>query len=229
MAEAAGADPEHAPRLTFPDGSPTRANDAGLTMNTVEFIRRAQEDWFDRIRPYLLDSNLNVGSGHGFFSQAARRAGIRMTSLDVAVADGLVDPAELVLYDGARMPFADGAFDVSLAMYVLHHTPDPAAVLAEMKRVTRRRIILVEELYRRLPGKLRLALLDYSINATGGLKSKIRWSSYLTPARLAALAGGNGWQVVHKEARPRLGFDEVLWIVDAETRTEARTPAPPGQ
>jgi len=183
-------------------------------METVAFIRAAQRDWFARIRPFLLETNLNVGSGHGFFSAMARSAGVPMTSLEVAVPAGAVDRQEVVLYDGARMPFADGAFDAALAMYVLHHTPDPARVLAEMKRVSRRRIVLVEELYRHLPGKLRLALLDLWVNATGGLKSQIRWGSYLTRARLAALVETGGWKVVHAEARNRMGFDEVLWVVD---------------
>jgi len=183
-------------------------------MQTMEFIRRAQEAWFDRIRPYLLEANLNVGSGHGFFSRAARDAGIGMTSLDVAVAEGAVDRDELLLYDGEHMPFEDGAFDTSIAMYVLHHTRDPAGVLREMKRVSRKRIVLVEELYLHMPGKLRLALLDYAVNATGGLKSKIRWDSYLTRSRLVEAAGEGGWTVTHAESAPRLGFDEVLWVID---------------
>jgi hypothetical protein len=99
-------------------------------------------------------------------------------------------------------------------MYVLHHTFDPAAVLAEMKRVSKERIILVEELYRHLPGKLRLALLDYWVNSHSGAKSRIRWRSYLTRARLDALADEGGWNVTHMESTPHLGYDEVLWIVD---------------
>jgi SAM-dependent methyltransferase len=183
-------------------------------MDTVAFIRSAQLDWFDRIRPYLLGAGLNVGSGHGFFSQASRQAGVAMTSLDVAAADGAVDHDELVLYDGRHMPFEDGAFETAIAMYVLHHTPDPAVVLGEMKRVASRRLILVEELYRHFPGKLGLVLLDYAVNARGGLKSKIRWGSYLTRRRLGALAEGDGWTVIHAETTRRPGFDEVLWIVD---------------
>jgi SAM-dependent methyltransferase len=183
-------------------------------MDTVEFIRSAQQDWFDRIRPYLLGANLNVGSGHGFFSRTARQAGIRMTSLEVALHDAAVDRNDLVLYDGEHMPFGDGAFDVSVAMYVLHHAAHPATVLREMQRVSRRRIVLVEELYRHLPGKLRLALLDYAVNSTSGLKSRIRWRSYLTRRRLVELANAGGWTVSHMEATPHLGFDEVLWILD---------------
>jgi len=183
-------------------------------MNTVEFIQAAQQDWFDRIRPYLRDANLNVGSGHGFFSQAARRAGVAMTSLDVQAPPCAVDRGELVVYDGEHMPFVDRAFDASVAMYVLHHTRRPAAVLGEMKRVSRQRIVLVEELYRHLPGKVRLAILDYGVNSRSGLKSPIRWGSYLTKRRLTELATASGWRVVHTEAAPHLGYDEVLWIID---------------
>lgn len=186
----------------------------GPNNDTVEAIRSAQLDWFDRIRPYLLGANLNVGSGHGFFSQAARQAGVRMTSLEVAARDLALDADQLVIYDGEHMPFADGAFDVSLAMYVLHHTARPAAVLGEMKRISKRRVILVEELYHHLPGKLRLVFLDYSVNSKSGLKSPIRWGSYMTRPRLGELATSGGWSVVHTESTRRLGFDEELWIVD---------------
>jgi SAM-dependent methyltransferase len=183
-------------------------------VETVAFIRKAQQAWFYRIRPYLLGANLNVGSGHGFFSQAARQAGISVTSLEVAVPEGSVEADEVVLYDGARMPFEDRAFDVVIAMYVLHHTSDPASVLGEMKRVSRSRIILVEELYRHLPGKLGLAALDLWVNSRGALRSRIRWGSYLTHRRLLRLAEGGGWGVIHADARSRLGFDEVLWVLD---------------
>jgi SAM-dependent methyltransferase len=185
-------------------------------MQTVEFIRSAQQNWFERIRPYLLGANLNVGSGHGFFSRAARQAGFSMTSLEVWPAHDAVGRDELVLYDGRRMPFRDGAFDACLALYVLHHTQDPAAVLGEMKRVSRRRLIVVEELYRHLPGKLGLLLVDYAVNSTSGLKSRIRWGGYLTRSRLLGLAEAGGWRLVHAESAPRLGYDEVLWIVDKD-------------
>ena len=183
-------------------------------VETLAFIRRTQQAWFARIRPYLLGASLNVGSGHGFFSQAARQVGVPMASLEVAVPEGSAEPGQVVLYDGARMPFQDGAFDTAIAMYVLHHTPDPARVLGEMKRVSRQRIVLVEELYRHWPGKLGLVLLDIWVNSTGGLRSRIRWGSYLTPGRLLLLAEAGGWKVTHTESRARLGFDEVLWILD---------------
>jgi SAM-dependent methyltransferase len=40
-----------------------------------------------------------------------------------------------VIYDGATLPFRDGAFDTVLSVQVLEHTPRPAALMAEMRRV----------------------------------------------------------------------------------------------
>jgi SAM-dependent methyltransferase len=40
-----------------------------------------------------------------------------------------------VLYDGKRLPFADGEFDTVLSVQTLEHTPEPQALLREMARV----------------------------------------------------------------------------------------------
>lgn len=43
----------------------------------------------------------------------------------------------LFVADAADMPFADGVFDHVICSHVLEHVPDPAAVIAEMVRVSR--------------------------------------------------------------------------------------------
>jgi ubiquinone/menaquinone biosynthesis C-methylase UbiE len=47
-------------------------------------------------------------------------------------------------YDGQNLPFADRAFDVSLLVFVLHHTPEPLVVLREALRVARSGVVIVE-------------------------------------------------------------------------------------
>lgn len=183
-------------------------------MKGIEPIRIYQRKWFEKIQPYLLRSNLNVGSGHGFFSQAAQEAKISIISLDVAVPHGVVNQKDLVLYDGKTIPFQDDAFEASVAMYVLHHTPNPESLLKEMKRVSEKRVILVEELYQTFIGKVQLAYLDFSVNFKSGLKSKIYWRSYLNHDRLLHAVEKDGWKLVHVESTARKGFDEILWIID---------------
>jgi len=48
--------------------------------------------------------------------------------------------------DATKLHFEDGAFDISTIGFALHHMLEPTQrrVLAEMVRVTRRKIVIVE-------------------------------------------------------------------------------------
>jgi SAM-dependent methyltransferase len=41
-----------------------------------------------------------------------------------------------------QLPFRDGAFDVSLAVFTVHHWSDPSAGLTEMRRVARKQVVV---------------------------------------------------------------------------------------
>jgi len=56
----------------------------------------------------------------------------------------------LILYDGNRLPFDDKSIDAALVAFVLHHCSDIEKMLAELKRVTRKKIIVFEEVYQNL-------------------------------------------------------------------------------
>lgn len=92
---------------------------------------------------------LNFGSGDGYLShylEARPRAQGKLAITDVDVQDCSTTGRAPVLFDGERLPFADGQFDATLCMYVLHHTPDPDPLIAEIRRVTRRTVIVTEDL-----------------------------------------------------------------------------------
>jgi len=186
-------------------------------MKTIDFIRTKQTEWFQKIRSFLGQKNLNVGSGLGYFSQCANKAGVSMTSLEVHLAPGVVNRDEVILYDGTKMPFADASFDTASAMYVLHHTPNPLAILDEMGRVSPKRIILVEELYTSFFGKIRLALLDFWINFRAHQKSEIYWNSYFSKKEFRKVLEQKGWHITHYSANPDVGFEEVLCVADKDT------------
>lgn len=102
---------------------------------------------------------LDIGGGWGFYAEPlSRLKECKVTVLDV------VEPAyrraPVVTYDGERIPFPDCSFDVSLLVTVLHHVPCPEKVLAEARRVTRRFVIVVEDLYRHWAGRIWTVLRD---------------------------------------------------------------------
>jgi ubiquinone/menaquinone biosynthesis C-methylase UbiE len=52
-------------------------------------------------------------------------------------AAGLAERIRLQLVDAKRMPYADGSFAALISNSIVHHIPEPAAVVAEMVRVVR--------------------------------------------------------------------------------------------
>jgi ArsR family transcriptional regulator len=90
---------------------------------------------------------VDVGTGTGFV--AAGLAGYARRVLGYDNSPGMlevaranlerlgIDSVELAEADVARLPLPDDSVDATVANMVLHHATDPAAMLAEMTRVTR--------------------------------------------------------------------------------------------
>ena len=103
--------------------------------------------WLDRLR---FASFLDVGSGFDVYPNLVReRYGAEAYFSDFThamnvpyrgAAGGRLDHA--VTLNAARLPFADGAFDVVLASEVLEHLVRPLEVIAELLRVSRVAVIL---------------------------------------------------------------------------------------
>jgi SAM-dependent methyltransferase len=107
-----------------------------VTAHTLSLVRPALEPGW---------SLLDVGCGSGFV--AAELAAERPV-LGLDIVDARRAPlADFARWDGLRLPCADGSWDAVLLAFVLHHVPDErkAAVVAEARRVARRRILVLED------------------------------------------------------------------------------------
>ncbi|HEY6297885.1 MAG TPA: methyltransferase domain-containing protein [Streptosporangiaceae bacterium] len=91
----------------------------------------------------------DVGCGNGLYlaELAGRGYGRRLIGADLSPGmlraarqrtrqAGLPDPA-LVAADAAALPLRDSAADLTLAMHMLYHVPEPEVALGELRRVTR--------------------------------------------------------------------------------------------
>lgn len=86
---------------------------------------------------------LDLGAGEGYVGErAARETGAEVVLADVVDFNQTELP--MMRYDGIRLPFADGAFDATLLVFVLHHSESPFRVLCEARRVTAGRVVVVE-------------------------------------------------------------------------------------
>ncbi|MBL9201724.1 MAG: class I SAM-dependent methyltransferase [Opitutaceae bacterium] len=76
---------------------------------------------------------LEVGCGRGAFQDLVED----YTGTDLSSTVAKYFRKKFVACDATRMPFKDHTFDAIWSIWVLEHTPDPEAVLNEMRRVIR--------------------------------------------------------------------------------------------
>src|SRR5712691_10672586 len=83
---------------------------------------------------------LDVGCGDGQISARIMRdrEEVAITGIDVLLRPERHIP--VTQFDGSTIPFDNSSFDVVMFVDVLHHTKDPAALLAEAARVTKKHI-----------------------------------------------------------------------------------------
>jgi 2-polyprenyl-3-methyl-5-hydroxy-6-metoxy-1,4-benzoquinol methylase len=117
-------------RTWYTDADPLEQVDVSL----VEFARQHGGPRF-----------LDLGCGLGGYSKVLAETGLDVIALDV-VAE-YVERARSIgvraeLYDGERLPLADGAVDTVLLFEVIEHLEDPRRLLREARRVARRNVLL---------------------------------------------------------------------------------------
>lgn len=84
---------------------------------------------------------LDVGAGAGSYEPADRDV-VAVEPSRVMIAQRMPDAAPVVRAVAGELPFADGVFDAAMAILTVHHWPDPARGLAELRRVARRIVVL---------------------------------------------------------------------------------------
>jgi ubiquinone/menaquinone biosynthesis C-methylase UbiE len=96
-----------------------------------------------------LHSMLDVGTGTGLFAEAFAHAGMAVAGVDIseemlAHARRFVPAGDFRIGTMDKIPFEDRSFDVVFLGHVLHEADDVSAALVEAKRVTKKRISVLE-------------------------------------------------------------------------------------
>jgi SAM-dependent methyltransferase len=103
--------------------------------------------------------DLGCGDGQVALGLMALRPDLSVQGVDVLLRP--VTHIPVTLYDGATLPFADASVDYVTIVDVLHHTDDPAAVLAEARRVARLGVVVKDHLREGLLAGPTLRLMDW--------------------------------------------------------------------
>jgi len=88
------------------------------------------------------ENALDVATGGGHVARRLREAGINVVTVDPApgMQPDVISRAE-------ELPFAEGSFDVIACRVAAHHFEDVRASMAEMARVSRDRVLVVDNLF----------------------------------------------------------------------------------
>ena len=89
------------------------------------------------------DSALDVATGGGHVARRLREAGLTVVTADPSPG---MEPD--VICRAEDLPFADATFDVVACRIAPHHFDDVGAAIREMARVSRRLVLVVDNLYR---------------------------------------------------------------------------------
>ncbi len=104
---------------------------------------------------------LDFGCGDGSIALALMklRPDLRVEGVDVLIRPKTHIP--VTRFDGQTLPFDDESFDYVTIVDVLHHTLEPAAILAEAGRVTRRSVIVKDHMLEGLAARPTLRFMDW--------------------------------------------------------------------
>jgi SAM-dependent methyltransferase len=85
---------------------------------------------------------LDIATGGGHVARRLREAGVKVVTVDSAPG---MQPD--VVSRGEDIPFADESFDVVVCRVAAHHFDDVSKAVSEMARVSRDRVIVVDNLF----------------------------------------------------------------------------------
>lgn len=124
----------------------------------VALQRRRAAELAERLQRLLplhgTERVLDAGCGTGALAEALAPRAREVVGVDLderyleqARATG-APTCTFLVGDAAALPFPDGAFDVAACLRVLHHSADPAAVVAELGRVADRagRVLVADQI-----------------------------------------------------------------------------------
>ncbi len=108
----------------------------------LDYAGRIFEQFAGLVRGRVLD----FGCGVGATMECMRtRSGARPVGVDIAHNNLFQNP--FVRFDGNVLPFADSTFDLVTEIFVLHHSPVLERNFAEMVRVAKDQLVLVEDVW----------------------------------------------------------------------------------
>lgn len=177
-----------------------------------------EQAWFEKLKPFLIDSKeriIKIGNGAGYLSEMIRLVCADTTVLEIVVGDNTVNKNNVQLYNGEHIPYDDKSFDVCVFNLVLHHIKNSQKYFEnEALRVTKKRVILIEETYDSFFQKIHLVFRDWYVNKKANQPVKLYWGSYFSRKRMTEMIKRNNLVVIHRTTQKHQSYFKELLVLD---------------
>jgi ubiquinone/menaquinone biosynthesis C-methylase UbiE len=156
----------------------------------------------------LLDNNskiLDVGCDNGSVAKRIMEINPSLKIVGIDIQSRCLSMIPRKMYDGRKIPYPDKSFDIVMAIDVLHHTKDILSLLKEMKRVSKKYILIKDHMIYSFFSRCLISFTDYVANLRYGIRcifnflSFKEWDSYFKKA---------GLRIVEQPKNLKFGF----WI-----------------
>jgi len=138
-----------------------------------------RDKYFDEILEYIPEDSTVLDFGAGK-CELSKYLGTRNTVTGIDIHKSC---EEADVYDGYKLPYEDNSFDIVVSMFVLHHIPHNENILKELSRVSRGKLIIVEDMpvtvYQRLVTKVHYLFFNQPMHMIKHMKSPKAWSESL--------------------------------------------------
>ncbi len=160
------------------------------------------------------DKILDVGAGSGWIAERIKeRKNTEVMLLDVV--DFNQTDLPLQLYDGNTMPFKDNSFDATLLIFMLHHCSNPLAVLKEATRVSKNRIIVIEDTFLSWFDKAALCINDIAANLPSFLIEPMNMPlNFKKTAEWERVFQNLSLKVVHQKRIQSFPIQKTLFVLE---------------
>lgn len=187
-------------------------------MQYTQLFREREQLWFEKIKQYLPiapEKILKIGNGFGNLSEMIYRYNSNTRILDIATFPDTINASHVTLYNGTTIPYQNKEFDTCILNLTLHHiTHSRKYFHDEIMRVTRKRIILVEETYDNVFQKIHLVFRDWWLNKKAGQSCPIHWDSYFMRSEVQKFVEQLGGTIIYRETHKHHSYFKELIVID---------------
>lgn len=99
---------------------------------------------FEVIKPYLKNRIIDIGAGNCLLAQTITNE-LKLDVQPIDIKNTNLTNLKVKIFDGQTIPFRNKFFDTSIMIFVLKYVEDKENFLKETRRVTKSRMIILED------------------------------------------------------------------------------------